>query len=312
MVPIVAETLFHIGPLPVTNSVLTGWIVMGGIVATSLALSRRKSELPTGLQNAAEAVIEGMLSFMDQVTHDRVRSRRFLPIVGALFPFILLSNWFGLLPGVGTIGIWGTLHGETELIPLFRPATSDLNTTLAMGVSAVVLSHVFGIMTLGFFKHWNKFIQLGGIWNALRGFAKKSPGEAAIGLFTALIELGVGFIELASEAAKMVSLSLRLFGNVFAGEVLLHVLSSIIAYGVPIPFMFLEVIVGVVQALVFSMLTLVYLTLATEQPHGGDQELHEDEEGEAHGLGHEHDAPAGASSPDSVLHSRKATEEALA
>jgi len=285
MVPVAAETLFHIGPLPVTNSVLTGWIVMGGIVGISTALSKRKSAVPTGLQNAAEAFIEGMLSFMDQVTHDRVRSRRFLPVVGALFPFILLSNWFGLLPGVGTIGLE---HGD-HLVPFFRPATSDLNATLAMGVGAVVLSHVFGIMTLGFFKHWNKFIQLGGLWNALKAFAKKSPGEAAIGLFTAIIELGVGFIELASEAAKMVSLSLRLFGNVFAGEVLLHVLSSLVSYAMPVPFMFLEIIVGVVQALVFSMLTLVYLTLATEQPHGGDKEHEEDAEGEAHGLGHEHD-----------------------
>jgi F-type H+-transporting ATPase subunit a len=144
-----------------------------------------------------------------------------------------------------------------------------------MGVTAVTLSHVFGVMAIGFFKYWNKFIQLGGIWKAVTAFGKKRVGEAAIGLFTALVEFLVGMIELVSEAAKMVSLSLRLFGNIFAGEVLLHVLSSLIAFFVPLPFMGLELVVGVVQALVFSMLTLVYLTMATEPPHGeGEAEAH--------------------------------------
>lgn len=273
-VPVAAEKLFSLGPLPVTNSVLTGWIAVGAFALVGAALSRRRELVPKGLQNAAEALIEGMLSFMDQVTHDRARSRRFLPIVGALFPFILISNWMGLLPGVGTIGLWGLVHGEKELIPLFRPATSDLNMTLAMGILAVVSSHVLGIMTIGFFKHWNKFIQLGTVWKAVAKIGKVPAGKYAIDVFAALVEFMVGLIELVSEAAKMVSLSLRLFGNIFAGEVLIHVLSSLVAFAMPVPFMFLEVIVGVVQALVFSMLTLVYLTIATEKPHG--EEAHDD------------------------------------
>lgn len=263
-VPVAAEKLFSLGPLPVTNSVLTGWIAAGAFVALAAALSRRRAEVPTGLQNAAEAVIEQMLSFMDQVTRDRARSRKFLPLVGALFPFILLSNWMGLLPGVGTVGLREGAH----LVPFFRPATSDLNMTLAMGVSAVVISHLAGIMTIGFFKYWNKFIQVGTIWKAFAQAGKVPAGKFAIDLFAAFVEFMVGLIELMSEAAKMVSLSLRLFGNVFAGEVLLHVLSSLVAYVMPTPFMFLELIVGVVQALVFSTLTLVYLTIATEPPHG--------------------------------------------
>lgn len=263
-VPVAAEKLFSLGPLPVTNSVLTGWIAVGLFVAFATALSRRRAHVPSGIQNAAEVVIERMLAFMDQVTRDRARSRKFLPIVGALFPFILLSNWMGLLPGVGTVGI----REGTHLVPLFRPATSDLNMTLAMGVSAVVISHLAGILTIGFFKYWNKFIQVGGIWRAVARFGKIPAGAFAIGLFAALVEFMVGLIELVSEAAKMVSLSLRLFGNVFAGEVLLHVLSSIFAFVMPTPFLFLEVVVGAVQALVFSTLTLVYLTIATEPPHG--------------------------------------------
>lgn len=288
MVPVSAEKLTEISGMPVTNSLLTGWIVVGIFVLFAGALARSRAAVPRGIQNAFEAFVEFALGFMDQVTHDRAKSRRFLPIVGTLFPLILVSNWMGLLPGVGTVGIWGIVHGEKALIPLIRPATSDLNMTLALGISSVVISHLFGVFTLGFFKHWGKFIQLGAIWNGIRGFGSKPFGTAAIGMFTAIVEFGVGLIELVSEAAKMVSLSLRLFGNIFAGEVLLHVLSSLIAFLLPTPFMFLELVVGVVQALVFSMLTLVYLTLATEQPHGSDDAHQNDEAGESHGLGAEH------------------------
>ncbi|HTM68210.1 MAG TPA: FoF1 ATP synthase subunit a [Candidatus Binatia bacterium] len=282
-VPVAAEKLFQIGPLPVTNSVLTGWIAVGVFVIAGAALSRKKALVPKGLQNAAEWLIEGMLTFMDQVTNDRARSRRFLPLVGTLFPFILLCNWMGLLPSVGTFGFGCGTKGA-ECIPLFRPATSDLNLTIAMGVISVIASHVLGIMTVGFFKYGNKFIQLGTVWKALAKIGKVPAGKYAIDLFAALVEFMVGIIELISEAAKMVSLSLRLFGNIFAGEVLIHVLSSLIAYVMPTPFMFLEVIVGIVQALVFSMLTLVYLTIATEKPHGDAHAEEEDAMGEAHGV----------------------------
>lgn len=287
-IPVSAEHIFTVAGLPVTNSLMTGSVVAALFLITGLVLRRKRAAVPRGAQNAAEALIEFMLGFCDQVTHDRARSRRFFPIVGSLFLFILISNWFGLLPGVGTIGIWGLVHGETELIPLFRPATSDLNMTFAMSITSVVLSHVFGVFALGFFKYWNKFIQLGTVWHAMKGFGRRKLGEAAVEMFTAIIELGVGFIELISEAAKMISLALRLFGNIFAGEVLIHVLSSLIAFLVPTPFMFLELIVGVVQALVFSMLVLVYLTLATEKPHGGEEAHAEDDLSEAHGTGKEH------------------------
>lgn len=271
MIPISAEKIFHLGPLPVTNSVLTGSVVAVIFLILAVALRRPKPGTPRGLQNAAEALLEFMLGFMDQVTHSREKSKRFLPIAGTLFLFILLSNWLGLMPGVGTFGIYEYMHGALELVPIFRPATSDLNMTLAMGITAVIVSHIFGMMTIGFFKHWNKFFQFGTVWRAIRKAFSAKPADAIIGIFTALVEFAVGLIELISEAAKMVSLSLRLFGNIFAGEVLIHVLSSLFAFVMPTPFMFLEVIVGVVQALVFSMLTLVYLTIATDEPHGSEE-----------------------------------------
>ncbi|OGL89351.1 hypothetical protein A3H75_02160 [Candidatus Uhrbacteria bacterium RIFCSPLOWO2_02_FULL_51_9] len=204
-------------------------------------------------------MLERLLEFFDQVTDDRAKSERFLPFVGTLFFFIIFSNWIGIFPGIGSIGMWLRVHGEIELVPLFRPANSDLNMTLAMGVLAVTLSHVFGIVTIGFFKHIGKFIRLGHIFHSI----KKGP----MAIFTALIEFFVGLLEIISEIAKMVSLSLRLFGNIFAGEVLLTVMAGLIAFLVPVPFLALELIVGLIQAMVFAMLTLVYLTVATSEPH---------------------------------------------
>ncbi|MBI5530110.1 MAG: F0F1 ATP synthase subunit A [Candidatus Doudnabacteria bacterium] len=215
-----------------------------------------KGKAPKGVLNFFEAILEFLLGYIDGVTKDRKKSLKFLPIVGGLFLFILISNWMGLLPGTGSIGFW---HGE-ELVPLLRPANTDLNMTLSMAVFAVILSHVFGVFTIGFFKYANKFIKLGDLYHAV---ASLNPMK----MMVAFIEFFVGLIEIFSEGAKMVSLSLRLFGNIFAGEVLLTVIGSLIsgygAFFIPLPFMALELIVGVVQATVFSMLTLVYLTIAT-------------------------------------------------
>ena len=224
---------------------------------------------PKGLVNFFESLLEFVLGYIDSVTHDRKKTMKFLPIVGGMFFFILFSNWIGLLPGTGSIGI----NRAGEFLPLLRPANTDLNMTLAMAVFAVIASHILGIFTIGFFKYANKFIKFGDIWHAVKS---GSP----IKMMVAGIEFFVGLIEIFSEVAKMVSLSLRLFGNIFAGEVLLTVLASLISgYGaflIPIPFMLLELIVGIVQATVFSMLTLVYLSIATSQIHGHEEVNHQE------------------------------------
>ena len=197
------------------------------------------------------------------MTGDKSRARKFLPIVGSIFLFVLFSNWLGLLPGTGSIGVYELMHGEVELVPLLRPAASDLNMTLAIAVFAVLFSHIMGIMAIGPMNHISKFFNLRGIIMAF----KKGPMAIAV----AVIEFGVGLIELVSEFAKVLSLSLRLFGNIFAGEVLITVMLGLFAYFLPLPFMFLELLVGAVQATVFAMLTLAYLTVAT-MDHGHDEE----------------------------------------
>lgn len=257
--PLAAEPLFNIGSMPVTNALINAWLGVAFFVTLAGVLRSKIRMVPRGLQNAAEWTLEFMLGFFDQVTHSREKSERFLPLVGTLFVFILFSNWIGLLPGIGTIGMWLRVHGGVELVPIFRPANSDLNMTLAMAVLAVSASHVFGIISIGFFRHIGKFIQLANVF--------KSILKGPMAILTALIEFFVGILEIISEIAKMVSLSLRLFGNIFAGEVLLTVMAGLIAVLVPTPFMLLELIVGLIQATVFAMLTLVYLHVATSEPH---------------------------------------------
>lgn len=255
--PLAAETIFQIGGLPVTNTYINSTIVLVLFLILGLVLRKKSAEIPGKVQNFMEAVLETVLDYIDRVTHDRRKSLKFLPIVGSLFLFILVSNWLGIFPGIGSIGRFMTVHGEPEFVPIFRPANTDLNTTLAMAVLGVSISHIFGIVAIGFWKYANKFVKLGDIWRSFR--------KGGVSIFVAFVEFGVGLIEIISEVAKVVSLSLRLFGNVFAGEVLLTVMAGLVAFVVPLPFVALEILVGFIQALVFSMLVLVYLSIATTE-----------------------------------------------
>lgn len=265
IVPLAAEPVLRIGSFPITNAQVNAFAALGIFLILALLL-RRPKEIPGRVQNAFEMLMEGLLGLFDQVTHDREKSKKFLPFVGTLFIFILLSNWMGLLPGTGSIGVWKNVGGARELVPLFRPAMSDLNLTLAMALVTVIVSHVVGMFTLGVGAHVGKFVQVAGIWRAIKKF---SP----VAILVALIEFVVGLMEIVSEIAKIASLSLRLFGNIFAGEVLLTVMASLMAFFVPLPFMAMEILVGIVQATVFSMLTLVYLTIMTTKPHGEEEAL---------------------------------------
>ncbi len=249
------EVLFHLGAWPITNTIINVWMALGIFLIIGLALRNKIHLRPTKFQNAIEFFLDILLGYFDQVTGDRRKTLRFFPIVGSIFFFILLSNWLGLLPGTGSISVGHNF--------VFRPANTDLNLTIAMALFAVIGSHVYGFVSIGIFTHLNKFIQLGTIFKSFR----KGP----IAVFTALVEFIVGIIEIASEVAKVMSLSLRLFGNIFAGEVLMTVISSIVSVLLPTPFMLLELMVGLIQAAVFSILTLVYMTVASAEPHGSKE-----------------------------------------
>jgi len=256
-----AEPLLHFKNFVVTNSLFTTSLLVLGFVLFGYMFKQKFAKAdpdrPKGLPNFVESIVESLLEFMDRVTNSRERSIRFLPLVGGVFIFILVSNWLGLLPGIGSIGIWETHEGVRQLVPFFRPPNTDLNMTLSLAVLSVVVSHLLGVGAIGFFRYANKYIKVHDLWLALKSL---SPMK----MIVAFIEFGVGLIEIVSEVAKFISLSLRLFGNIFAGEVLLTVIAGMFAFFLPLPFMGLELLVGVVQATVFAMLTLVYMVMATE------------------------------------------------
>jgi len=255
-----AEPIFHVGNFPVTNSLLNTWLVVFLVVVLGVSLRGRVKMIPGKIQNIMEMVIEFFLGVFDSVTGSRKASLKFFPFVFSFFVLILCNNWLGLLPGVGSVGNVVGKDGHEIFIPYFRGGTADLNTTLALAIIGVVASHIFGVLAIGAWKHFNKFINL----NAFIEITKKAKNDPAI-LIVNPIKAFVGLIEVIGEIAKVASLSFRLFGNIFAGEVLLASMAAILAFGLPIPFMFLEVLVGVIQALIFSMLILAYLTMNTSE-----------------------------------------------
>lgn len=257
-----AEPILHVGNFTITNSLLMSWVTVIILVTFFVAAGKKAkknvSKAPTGVHNFFEVILEQALNMADSVTGERKKTLKFLPIVLALFLFILVSNWMGLLPGVGTIGfIENGEHGKI-FVPLLRGATADLNTTLAIALFSVIMSHIFGVITVGVWSHFNKFVNL----KAIVAIPKKFKKDPAI-IMVNPIKIFVGLIEVISEVAKVASLSLRLFGNIFAGEVLLASMMAISAFLLPLPFMFLELIVGIVQALVFAILTLAFMSIAT-------------------------------------------------
>ncbi|MDR3582026.1 MAG: F0F1 ATP synthase subunit A [Candidatus Pacebacteria bacterium] len=234
-----AEDIFHIGGFPVTNAELLAVIVLVLLTVISITLRNRLKMVPDMLQNIAEVVLEGALGLMDSVLGSRKESEKYLPIVLTIFLFVLFSNWLGLVPGVSSI----IVHQGEGSVPLLRSPASDLNFTLALALIAVTLVNVFGAAAIGLKQRVSVFFNFG------------SP-----------IKFFVGILELLSEFARIISFTFRLFGNVFAGEVLLAIMALLVPYLVPLPFMFLEVFVGFIQAFIFGMLTLVFVALAVT-PH---------------------------------------------
>lgn len=244
-VSIAAEKLFNIGPLPVTNSLLVTWIAILLFVILIISIRIKRNIIPVGIQNVVEYVLEFFYRMVCEVFESEEKSRRFFPLVMTIFLFVLLVNWLGLLPGVGSIGFYRGEGEHLEFIPLFRGASADLNTTIALALISVFLTQIFSIQHLGFKGFIGRFIKL------------KSP-----------LLFFVGILELISEVAKIISFSFRLFGNIFAGEVLLLVIIFLIPFVVPIPFIALEIFVGLIQALIFSLLTLFFIKIATtEEEH---------------------------------------------
>lgn len=231
-----AEEIFFLGNLPITNTLLLIALIFVFLLAVSLVFRRKLVLEPGRFQNVVEFVVEGVLGMMEPVFGSRHRAEKYLPWISTFFILILFSNWLGLFPGVGSI----VLKGEHGAIPLLRAPASDLNFTLSLAIISVIIINYFGIKALGPKLHIKKFIN-----------------------FSSPINFFIGILELVSEMAKIISFSFRLFGNVFAGEVLLTIIVFLVPYVIPLPFLMFEVFVGFMQAFVFSMLTMVFIAIAT-------------------------------------------------
>jgi len=244
-ISIKAEPIFTIGSFAVTNTLLTTWVVIALLIILGLLISHsvKKSagKVPGKLQNASEAALDTFLNFMTTVAGSREKAVRFLPIVGTIFFFILAANWAGIIPGVGSIGFYHLVSGKEVFVPYFRSANSDLNTTLALALIVVTLSQIVGFAVIGTKEHISKYICL-----------------------TSPIDFFVGILEILGEFTRIISFSFRLFGNVFAGEVLLTIITFLVPYILPVPFLGLELFVGIIQALIFATLAMMFLSTATE------------------------------------------------
>lgn len=234
------EVIGYLQQFPVTNTLFVSWLTVLILISLSYLATRKLQLVPSGLQNVLELVIETGYSQVSELAQSRTKV--FFPIVMTFFLYILLSNWLGLLPGFNTIGFFHQTNGRVEFTPLLRSINSDLNMTLALALTSAVLTHAFAIKYLGLKNYLQRWVSLNPIF------------------------LFVGLLEIVSELTKIISLSFRLFGNIFAGEAALATVSSqIFAFLVPLPLYLLELVVGFVQAVVFMMLTLVFMVLLTEK-----------------------------------------------
>jgi len=309
-ISISAEKLFNVGGLDITNSMFTSIVISILIITFAITVKSKlqNTSKPKGIQNFAEMIVESLFGLVHGVTGNLKKTRIFFPFIATFFIVILLNNWVGLIPGVGTIKMivkeeteqheaqadsnlvyanedakeektiiehedtTTIKHEETEELkeetivvdhkeeaseetavkheevtkeheiesaPLFRASTADINTTLSLAIASLFLTQLFGIKYLKF-SYFKKFIN-----------------------FSSPIMFFVGILELISEFAKIISFAFRLFGNIFAGEVLLVVMAFLFPVILPMPFYGLEIFVGFIQALVFSMLTLVFFNMAT-------------------------------------------------
>lgn len=239
-ISLVAEPVINFFGFNLTNSLLTSLVLLVFLLTFTFVFSKIKLALVPksySLQNILESGIEGLMSIFQTAAGDKTRI--FFPIAATFFIYILLGNWIGLLPGFGSIGLNETVDGKEVLIPLFRGVTADINTTLALALISVALIQYYGFRSLGL-SYLKKY------------FNFKGP-----------IDFFVGVLELVSEFSKIISFAFRLFGNIFAGEVLLAVMAFLFPFILPLPFLGMEVFVGLIQALVFTMLSLVFLKLAT-------------------------------------------------
>ena len=256
-----AEVLFHLGPLPVTNTILTSWITIAVLAMILIGLSSRSKLVPGRFQGMIESALEWVYNLCKDVAGEKSGPRLF-PVIVTIFLFVLFNAWMGLIPGFGSI----LVHTEEGSVPLLRGANTDINTPLAIAIISFLFVTYLGLASGGFgflkqFFNGERFSR--GLGKLFTGKAKGAFGD----IFYGLIDGFVGLLELVSYIFRIFSFTFRLFGNMTGGEILVLMFLFLFPFVIVLPIYGLELLVGAVQALIFSGLTLVFATIAGT-PHG--------------------------------------------
>ena len=255
--PTYAVPVFKIGPLVVTNSMVMVWIVAAVLIIVAQLATRNMKLVPSGLQNFVEWLVESVYGFIETIVGPKLTKRTFW-YFGTVFIFILFANWFGLIPGVGTIGWVDSVNGHETFHPMLRGANADLNMTLAMSLVFAVMWFYWAISEIGI----KKFLA--------HLFAPKGEFKGLMLAGMAILFFFVGVLDVVSIMLRPVALTFRLYGNIYAGENMLETMMHIVgdnkwlAWLPPLPFYVFEIFIGLIQALVFMLLTAVFLKLICE------------------------------------------------
>jgi F-type H+-transporting ATPase subunit a len=252
------DILFNLGSFPVTNSFLWGLILTITLIVFFGLVSRKLKKIPGPVQNFVEMIFETGYDFVRTVTGSDKKTEKVFPLVFTLFLFIIIANLLVYIPGQSAI----TIARGDDVIPVFRAVVADYGMVFAMTMVSVIVTQLVAIYAVGPFGYVGKFLNFKGLADFFKGVIK---GKFNFGLLAqGLFDVFMGVMDLVGEIAKVISLSFRLFGNIFAGEVLTAVMLFLSPFLIPLPFMLLGLLSAIVQAFVFAVLTLIYITMASE------------------------------------------------
>ena len=257
-----AEVVFHLLGFPITNSIITAWLSIVFLVGISYVVTRRLKLVPTRLQSMLESALGWLLNFCQDIAGEK-NGRRFFPVVATIFLFVMANAWLSLLPGFGSI-LFTNAEGET--VHLLRGANTDINLPLALALISFIFVEYWGIRSLGGLRYLRKFVNVGQFFQGIGQLVRGRLRAGLSRLFMGIIDIFVGMLETLSEFIRIISFTFRLFGNMTAGEILLLVAMFLVPWVLALPVYGLELLVGVVQALIFGGLTLVFATIAVT-PH---------------------------------------------
>ena len=260
-----AEPVAHVGSFSITNTLVASWFTILVLVGLSYLCTRKMRLIPDKRQGMAEVVVEGLLNFVESVAGKK-HARMLFAGVATIFIYVISNAYLALLPFFGTIGFHHSVHGHEEFIAIFRAANTDVNVPLSIALSSFFFVESWGMRAIGVTHYLSEFINvrqfLQGLKELLTGKIKTGPMNIVFGF----ISLFVGVLEIFSHLTRMLSFTFRIFGNMTAGEILILVASFLIPLVFAIPFYGLELLIGMIQALIFGGLTLVFGTIAVS-PH---------------------------------------------